>query len=31
MERFKKETGKNAIWGGKLTKAYKIWKNKQNL
>lgn len=31
MERFKKETGKNAIWGGYLTEAYKIWKNKQNL
>lgn len=30
MHKFSKETGKNPIWGGKETKAYKIWKNKQN-
>jgi hypothetical protein len=26
---FEKETGKNAIYCGKMTKAYKEWKNNQ--
>ncbi|MFW9897881.1 MAG: DNA-directed RNA polymerase subunit A' [Candidatus Thorarchaeota archaeon] len=29
QERYKKETGKNAIWRGKLTKAYKEWKKEK--
>lgn len=29
MIRFEKETGKNAVWGGKVTKQYKTWKNAQ--
>ena len=29
MDQFKKETTKNAIWGGRITKGYKEWK--QNL
>ena len=29
MEKFKAETGKNAIWRDKITKGYTEWKNKQ--
>ncbi len=29
MEKFKNETGKNAIWRGKITKGYLKWKEKQ--
>ncbi|MFX0186509.1 MAG: DNA-directed RNA polymerase subunit A' [Candidatus Hodarchaeota archaeon] len=29
QEQYKKDTGKNAIWRGKLTKAYKEWKKEK--
>ena len=29
MEKFKAVTGKNAIWRGKITKGYLVWKKKQ--
>jgi ribulose 1,5-bisphosphate carboxylase large subunit-like protein len=29
IKKYQKETGKNAIWRGKLTKGYKEWLNKK--
>lgn len=29
MKEYEEETGKNAKWGGELTKGYKEWRKKQ--
>lgn len=31
MEEFEEETGKHAVWGGEVTKAFKDWKKERRL